>query len=713
MGDSREPGPVANLSPKLTPTAIHAAMRKVADWQLERSASGFNLDWTFAALYTGFMAASRSLGDPKYENAMLEMGKRFQWQLGPRLAHADDHAVGQTYLEIYLKYRDPAMIAPLQTRFDQLMKIPDDPAQPVYWWCDALFMGPPAWVRLYAATKNTAYLDYMDRQWWITSKLLYDTKEHLYSRDAKYLDQHEANGRKVFWSRGNGWVMAGLARVLEYLPRNYPTRPKYVAQFKEMASAIAKIQGKDGLWRPGLLDAAAYPLPETSGSAFFVYGLAWGMNHGILDRKTYGPVVQKGWEGLLSHVYADGRLGSMQPVGEAPGHYEVGSSYVFGVGAFLLAGSELAPAGPLARFTVVNALDQARPEEVVEIPLRDVLSHARGAAPETLAVRETASGRVLPTQLYSSSGGSAPDLLLVLAGLAPKGSLDLAVQAGASPAASQPLVFGRFVPERQDDFAWENDKIAFRMYGPALQRTGEISSGVDVWLKRVPGLVIDDWYRKDLESAQRRDNAFSYHRDYGQGLDSYTVGPTLGCGGTAIWDGSKIIRSKNYVTWKVLASGPVRIAFELTYAPWETNGVQVSETKRIALDAGSHLNRMESTFRATGAGPLAVVAGVVMHPGANLDVAPDTSFLSVWEPPDDKTAGMIGTGIVLPPGEKAEAKQADGHALFLFGAQAGKPLGYYAGAGWSKSDITDQKTWDRYLADFAARLKSPLRVQWK
>jgi hypothetical protein len=379
----------------------------------------------------------------------------------------------------------------------------------------------------------------------------------------------------------------------------------------------------------------------------------------------------------------------------------------------VLACSPAAAAGPPARFSVINALGLARSEEVVEIPLRDVLAHARVADAEGLVVRESASGKVLPTQLYSSGGSGAPDLLLVLVGLAPKGSLDLVVEAGASPAAPKPLVYGRFVPERQDDFAWENDKIAFRMYGPALQKTGEISSGVDVWVKRVPDLVIDDWYRKDLESAKRRDNAFSYHRDYGQGLDSYSVGPTLGCGGTAIWDGSKIIRSKNYVTWRVLAGGPIRFSVELTYAPWDANGVQVSETKRITLDAGSHLNRMESTFQAEGVRRLAAVAGVVMHPGAGLDTAPDASYISVWEPADDKTAGMIATGIVLPPGEKAEPKQADGHGVFLFQARPGEPLGYYAGAGWSKSDIPDQKAWDRYLADFAARLRSPLRIQWK
>jgi rhamnogalacturonyl hydrolase YesR len=182
----------------------------------------------------------------------------------------------------------------------------------------------------------------MDREWWVTTRLLYDPEEHLYSRDATFLDRHEANGRKLFWSRGNGWVMGGLVRVLEVMPRNYPSRARYVQLLREMADKLASIQSDDGLWRPGLLDASAYPYPEASGSAFFTYALAWGINQRVLDRKRFTPVVTRAWQGLLSHIYADGRLGSIQPIGAAPDAFQPSSSYVYGVGAFLLAGSEVA-----------------------------------------------------------------------------------------------------------------------------------------------------------------------------------------------------------------------------------------------------------------------------------------------------------------------------------------------------------------------------------
>jgi rhamnogalacturonyl hydrolase YesR len=224
---------------------------------------------------------------------------------------------------------------------DAVMQLKNDPEKPLWWWCDALFMAPPVLAKLARATGDRKYLDFMDHDWWITSNLLYSPDDHLFYRDKSFFGAHEANGSKVFWARGNGWVFAGLARVLAEMPADYPSRPRYVAQFREMADKIASLQGPDGLWRAGLLDQADYKLPENSGSAFFAYGLAYGINSGILDRKKYQPVVEKAWQGLLSHVYEDGRLGCIQPVGAAPGAFTSTSSYVYGVGAYLLAGSEI------------------------------------------------------------------------------------------------------------------------------------------------------------------------------------------------------------------------------------------------------------------------------------------------------------------------------------------------------------------------------------
>lgn len=337
-------GPLArNLSPRIDRRDLAKAMKLVADWQLGRLPADAQVDWTWAALYVGFMAVPKSVAGDKYEQSMLHVAEQLRWQPGTRLLHADDLAIGQMYMDQYFIHHDAAMMAPMRARLDAQIATPDpsDPTRPLWWWCDALFMAPPVYADMTAATGDQEYLAYMNHEWDITTALLYDRSKHLYFRDASYLDKHEKNGEPLFWSRGNGWVMGGIVGVLKELPAKSPLRPKYIALLKEMAGEMVSIQGKDGLWRPGLLDADAYPLPEISGSAFITYAMAYGVNEGILDRATYWPAVEKAWAGMLSHVYADGRLGCIQPVGAAPGEFTETTSYTYGVGAFLLAGSEI------------------------------------------------------------------------------------------------------------------------------------------------------------------------------------------------------------------------------------------------------------------------------------------------------------------------------------------------------------------------------------
>ena len=343
-GDSPdEPGPLAtDLSPALTHAAIRKAAQEVADWQLARAEPIFNQQWTYAALYDGLLAASKTTGDPRYHDAMVKMAAHFDWKLvDARFPHADDMALGRSYLDLYLETRDPMRIADTKAIMDRLIVRPDDPEKLLWWWCDALFMAAPVLAKMSAATGDRRYLDYMDREWWQTSASLYDPAEHLYFRDSRYLTQKEKNGQKIFWSRGNGWVMGAFAKVLEVMPKDYPSREKYITQYKGMADRVAAIQGKDGLWRSGLLDQESYDLPEVSGSAFFTYSLAWGINHSVLDRAKFQPVVERAWAGILSHIYADGRLGSIQPIDGQPGKFKPSASSVYGVGAFLLAASEL------------------------------------------------------------------------------------------------------------------------------------------------------------------------------------------------------------------------------------------------------------------------------------------------------------------------------------------------------------------------------------
>jgi rhamnogalacturonyl hydrolase YesR len=338
-------GPMAtDLSPALQPAAIDKAMRKVADWQLARTMQHLDKIWTSAVLFTGFMAASESSGDSKYRDAMLSMSKQFEWKLRTPYPNADDISVGQTYLELYLRDPSPERIAPTREQLDILIDLktlkPNDDRLP-WWWCDALFMAPPVWVKMYKATGERKYLDYVHEQWRKTYDLLYDKEEHLYARDASYIPKREPNGKKIFWSRGEGWVMGGLARTLDYIPQDDPQRPFYIQQLREMSARIAQLQGADGLWHAGLLDPASYPLPEISGSALFVFGMAYGVNQGYLDAKVYRPVIERAWAGILKHVYADGRLGGIQQTGAEPAFYLPASSFNYGVGGYLLAASEL------------------------------------------------------------------------------------------------------------------------------------------------------------------------------------------------------------------------------------------------------------------------------------------------------------------------------------------------------------------------------------
>jgi rhamnogalacturonyl hydrolase YesR len=338
-----DPGPLAtDLSPKLTRPAILKAMRKVADWQLKEAEGYYDIDWTYAALYDGLLAASKATGDRRYQDRVLQVAEQNHWELGPRFAHADDEAIGLTYLTLYSEDSKPQRLTPTRQGMDRLLARPDDPQEILWWWCDALYMAPKVLAQMSVATGDRKYFDFIDHEWWITSAALYYPAEHLYFRDKRFLTMHEANGQKIFWSRGNGWVLAGLAMVLQRMPADYPDRAKFVEQYREMAERIAGLQQPDGLWRASLLDPEQYPEPEISGSAFFTYAIAWGIHDGILDRKKYLPVATRAWRGMLAHVYADGRLGSIQPIGGEPGKYKPSSSYVYGVGAFLLAGSELA-----------------------------------------------------------------------------------------------------------------------------------------------------------------------------------------------------------------------------------------------------------------------------------------------------------------------------------------------------------------------------------
>ncbi len=329
-------------------------MSKVANWQMKEWEEGRIIklpktEWENAAMYTGFVALKQIDNRPAYDRFLYNIGEELKWNTGKVRLFADDYAIAQMYTAMYMEHRAPKMIAKWMALADTIVnKQFNEPLMVVpginhreWAWCDALFMGPPGMAMLSKATGDPRYLKKADTLWWKTSGYLYDRKESLYYRDARFFERREANGKKVFWSRGNGWVLAGLARMMDNMPVDFENRKKYEQQFKEMAKKIATIQQPDGSWHASLYDPLTFSLKESSGTAFFCYGLAWGINMGLLPKKKYLPVVEKAWEALLSAVHLDGKLGYVQPIGDKPVKAGYESTDVYGVGAFLLAGSEL------------------------------------------------------------------------------------------------------------------------------------------------------------------------------------------------------------------------------------------------------------------------------------------------------------------------------------------------------------------------------------
>lgn len=334
--------------------AVLRVMTAAADWQLAHPSEHAPDDWTQAAFYTGVMALAGVTDNPKYMDAMRAMGEKNRWRPGPRPGHADDYAVIATYAQLFHVDKDRRQLAPALALFNFLASRKYD--EPLTWgnsietrelaWCDALFMGPPAMAAVSTATGDRKHLDLADRLWWKTHDYLYDREERLYFRDSRFFDQREANGKKVFWSRGNGWVFAGLARMLQDMPQDYPARTRYVALYRDMAAKVAAVQSADGYWRSSLLDPDSRPNPETSGTGFFTYGLAWGINNAVLPRDTYEPHARRGWDAIVKAVHPDGMPGWVQRIGAEPGATTADTTEVYGVGALLLAGSEILRMAP-------------------------------------------------------------------------------------------------------------------------------------------------------------------------------------------------------------------------------------------------------------------------------------------------------------------------------------------------------------------------------
>jgi len=343
----------------------------VIKWQNEQTdhVEKYTLtNWQFSSHYIGMMKAFKTTKNKNYQDFLYQVGKNHNWETIADMYHADKIAIGQIYLDLFQQKGGEELIKNIKWVLDANLlrnqpkpdvRYDNNPYKHEWWsWCDALFMAPPTFAKMYQITGEMQYLDYAIDHWLITTDYLWDKEENLIYRDDRYFGKKTKSGKKIFWSRGNGWVFGGLVHMLEIIPKNHPKRKLLKEQFQNMANRLLELQEmtSDGLWRSNLLDpgifaylnrkgdqfiqTAEIDIPENSGSAFFCYGFLWGINNGLLDRDLFEKPAIAAWEELTKHVNDEGRLGYVQPVGKDPKPYDENSWHEFGTGAFLLAASE-------------------------------------------------------------------------------------------------------------------------------------------------------------------------------------------------------------------------------------------------------------------------------------------------------------------------------------------------------------------------------------
>ncbi len=348
---------------------------KIADWQVaqfgnlhyipesHRAKSEKPNFWIQASFYIGLTKWLEVEKDPELFNYVENMAKDLDYGLLlERPYHADDHAIGQTYIWLTEQTGNEDAYKPTQEHFDWILankpnvglEMLDRTAsgsgnfhhegncQLRWCWADALYMAPRTWLKLSNVTGDPKYFEYADSEFWATADYLFSDEYGLFFRDSRYFEMKSDNGEPVFWGRGNGWVFASIPLILDDLPEGHPSRERYIELYKKNAAALLKLQTPEGYWPASLMDPNKVKTPEVSGSGFITYGLAWGVNNGILTDNNSKEIVEKGWKALKDAIGEDGRVNWVQHVGKSPDPVKKTDSQLYGTGAVLLAASEMA-----------------------------------------------------------------------------------------------------------------------------------------------------------------------------------------------------------------------------------------------------------------------------------------------------------------------------------------------------------------------------------
>ena len=712
--------------------------------------------WDDAAYHTGNMEAYKLLGNARwlaYSDAWarynLWQGAREKDQSKWKYANygegqdyvlfGDWQICFQTYLDIYEMQPDDYKIARALEVMDYEVR---QPQNDFWWWADVLYMVMPVMTKLYKTTGDVKYLDKLYENFKWSDDLMFDKDEQLYYRDAKYIwpkVKTACNGGKSFWARGDGWVLAGLAKVLSDMPKDYKHRDFFELRFRQLAEGVARVQRPGGYWSRSMLCEQDAPGPETSGTAFFTYGMLWGVNNGILNRSKYEPVIEKAWQYLITTaLQPDFSVGYVQPIGEKPDPTKTVNAHSqanFGTGAFLLAACEHLryenlQSGNRAtlKVSISNPANEYR-EQVAELPADTIFKRLKIQGGREFIVFD-AGGLEVPYQL--SSDGK----VLIEAGVRPKGTQTFNIRRG-TPKVYKTVCYGRIFPERKDDFAWENDRGAYRVYGPALQKTGEKSYGVDVWTKNTPELVLDQRYwiedvvmmpaveKLRKENRQRGDSLYrlnSYHNDHGRGSDLYRVGATLGCGTPALIVDDELVYPYCFKTYRILDEGPLRFSVQLDYESKVIGEDTITEHRIITLDKGSNFNR--STVWYDGFTTVVELAtGVVVHQEDRNSVVLAKDYVHYADPTDNIPVNncQLFVAALFPDGVNETAirqfKKVDsgavGHALGIVDNYSGLPYTYYFGSAWSKFDVRTQAEWQQRIDWKLRNVRQPLTIDIK
>lgn len=551
------PAETAQKTTPYRPAEVMALAEQVADYQLAQLAGGaipakaspdtpHKTGWVQGALFVGLTELANRSSDPVYKQTILARGEGNQWQPGPNFYHADDHVIGQSYLWAYRHGgAGPEAIAPLRKRFDAILEFPPevglahreytDPRRvdcdQRWCWVDALFMAPPAWFELSVITGDAKYADYARKEFLAVTDYLYDPQEHLYYRDSRFFDRRGPNGEKVFWSRGDGWAFAGLARMIPLLPEGDPARVRMETIFREMAARLKQIQKPDGYWSPSLLSDPAHSLPETSGTAFFTYGFAWGIEAGLLPAKDYEPVVRKGWVALVRAVHPNGKLGWVQPVSDRPENVSYDDTQFYGVGAFLLAATAIADLD----------LKPGKDPTVQRAPV------------STQAVLNVQDGGTLRDNRLSGGVFSlrrdyeVPESHFIHDGL---------------------IAF--------EGVGWESDLTAYRLYLDERM-------AIDIFGKKTPEAVLHT-------IGQGADD---YHEPARWGMDIFKVGDTLGIGGIGVLRQDRATQlGKSRIRVKLSETAPQSASAEVTNTGFD--GASSLLVTRLSIREGSPLTRVQA-----------------------------------------------------------------------------------------------------------------------